>query len=168
MTTSTKVSVVVAFLVCATSAASAQSVNDPKLWGGGSLGYDAGNNSSLQNARRYPHGPDPLKGAFIHANIHAASVNDPLLWGGGSLGYDAGNNSSLQNARKYPYGPDPLKGGFIYPDGLGIHVTSVNDPQLWGGGSLGYDAGNNSSLQNARKYPYGPDPLKGTFVYPHW
>jgi hypothetical protein len=93
MTTSTKLSVVAAFLLSAasllsvTSTASAYcggccaapravpnrihifclrpvSVNDPVLFGGASLGYLAASNSPLQNSRHYPHGPDPLKGQY--------------------------------------------------------------------------------------------------------
>ena len=45
-------------------------------------------------------------------------------------------------------------------------VTNVNDPMNWGGGSLGWNANQNSALQNTRKYPYGGDPLKAGWVAP--
>jgi opacity protein-like surface antigen len=112
MTTSGKLIAAAALLLVGTSFASAQSVtnvNDPANWGGGSLGYNAGQNSSLQNTRKYPYGGDPLKAGWVAPVYTVTNVNDPVNWGGGSLGYNAGQNSSLQNTRKYPHGGDPLK-----------------------------------------------------------
>jgi hypothetical protein len=112
MTTSTKLIAAAALLLGGTSFASAQSVtnvNDPAIWGGGSLGWNAVQNSSLQNSRMYPHGGDPLKTGWAAPAYTVANVNDPAIFGGGSLGWNANQNSSLQNSRKYPHGHDPLK-----------------------------------------------------------
>jgi len=47
--------------------------------------------------------------------------------------------------------------------------ASVSDPVLFGGASLGYNgAVSGSALQGSRHYPYGPDPLKGAFIYPDY
>jgi hypothetical protein len=134
MTTSAKLCVVAAFLLTATSVASAQhrptNPNAPELTGGGNLGLNAyASSSSLQNTRKYPFGPDPLKGGFIYPDVvgaHVANVNSPELTGGGNLGLNAyASSSSLQNTRKYPHGPDPLKAGYVYPDQWWyIHVRS--------------------------------------------
>jgi len=108
----TKFVVVMALMLSATSVASAQSVtnvNDPQLWGAGSLGWNANQNSALQNTRKYPYGGDPLKAGWVAPAIAVTNVNDPINWGGASLGWNANQNSSLQNTRKYPYGGDPLK-----------------------------------------------------------
>jgi hypothetical protein len=170
MTTSTKVIAGLALLLGASSfslahAAPPASVNDPSLYGGGSLGFDGGQNSGLQNSRHYTYGPDPLKGKMMYQSATVTSVNDPSLYGGGSIGFNGGQNSSLQNSRHYANGPDPLKGKFMYQSAT---VTSVNDPSLYGGGSLGFDGGQNSGLQNSRHYVAGPDPLKGKFMYPDY
>lgn len=88
MTTSTKLSVVAAFLLSTTSLLGA---------------------TSSASAACPPPGPPNRIHIFC---VHAVSVNEPRLFGGGSLGYDAAQNNSLQNTRHYPYGPDPLKNGY--------------------------------------------------------
>src|SRR5580704_8988963 len=112
MTTTTKVLAGLALILSASSfslayASPPTNVNDPVLFGGGSLGSNAGSNSSLQSSRHYPYGPDPLKGGYIYPHFTVTNVNDPILFGGGSLGSNAGSNSSLQSSRHYPWGPDP-------------------------------------------------------------
>jgi hypothetical protein len=112
MTNSAKLIAMAALLLGGTSFASAQSVtnvNDPQNWGGGSLGWNANQNSALQNTRKYPYGGDPLKAGWMAPAYSVTNVNDPMNWGGGSLGWNANQNSALQNTRKYPNGHDPLK-----------------------------------------------------------
>jgi hypothetical protein len=114
MRASTKLIMALALLLSAGSVKLAQSApyadpNDPGLWGGGSLGWNRGQSSALQNTRHYPRGLDPLKGAGYWDIPHGTDVNAPLLWGAGSLGWNRGQSSALQNTRHYPDGHDPLK-----------------------------------------------------------
>jgi hypothetical protein len=95
MTTSTKLSVVAAFLLSATSLLGATSIASAACPG---------------CCAAAP--PAPPNKIHIFC-VRPVSVNDPILWGGGSLGYNAGNNSSLQSSRHYPHGPDPLKGEYL-------------------------------------------------------
>lgn len=88
MTTSTKLSVVAAFLLSTTSLLGA---------------------TSTASAHCPPPGPPNKIHIFC---VHVVNVNEPKIWGGGSLGYNAGQDSALQNTRHYPYGPDPLKGRY--------------------------------------------------------
>jgi hypothetical protein len=98
MKTSTKMLVAAAILLGGTSATLAQSVNDPTLYGGGSVGSNRNLNSALQNSRPYPGPPSHLQ-----TIAWGSSVNDPLLYGGGSIGSNRNLNSALQNSRKYPW-----------------------------------------------------------------
>jgi hypothetical protein len=98
MKTSTRMLVAAAILLGGTSATLAQSVNDPPLFGGGSIGSNRNLNSSLQNSRPYP-GPE----SHLQTIVWGSSVNDPLLFGGGSIGSNRNLNSSLQNSRKYAW-----------------------------------------------------------------
>jgi len=112
MKMSGKLFAVAALLLGGTSIASAQgvtNVNDPQNWGGGSLGWNANQNSALQNTRKYPYGGDPLKAGWTAPVITVSNVNDPAIWGAGSLGWNTNQDSALQNTRKYPNGHDPLK-----------------------------------------------------------
>jgi hypothetical protein len=162
MRASTKLIMALALLLSAGSVKLAQSapytdVSHPGLWGGGSLGFNRGQSSSLQLSRHYPNGLDPLKGEGYWDIPHGTDVSQPLLWGGGSLGFNRGQSSSLQLSRHYPNGLDPLKGAGYWDI---PHGTDVSQPLLWGGGSLGFYRGQSSSLQLSRHYPNGHDPLK--------
>jgi len=88
MTTSTKLSIVAAFLLSTTSLLGA---------------------TSSASAACPPPGPPNKIHIFC---VHAAAVSDPILFGGGSLGYDSAQSSLLQLTRHYPHGPDPLKGEY--------------------------------------------------------
>ena len=80
MKMSGKLFAVAALLLGGTSIASAQgvtNVNDPQNWGGGSLGWNANQNSALQNTRKYPYGGDPLKAGWVAPAYSVTNVNDP-------------------------------------------------------------------------------------------
>jgi hypothetical protein len=94
MTTSTKLSVVAAFLLSATSLLGAPSTASAACWGCCGVAP-----------------PAPPSRIHIFC-VRPTSVNDPILWGGGSLGWIALQDSFLQNTRHYPHGPDPLKGQY--------------------------------------------------------
>jgi hypothetical protein len=142
MKTSTKMLVAAAILLGGTSATLAQSVNDPPLFGGGSIGSNRNLNSSLQNSLPFPR---PEISHVLNV-AYGSSVNDPILFGGGSIGSNRNLNSSLQNARPYP-GPESHLQTIAWG-------SSVNDPAIYGGGSIGSNRNLNSSLQNSRKYPW--------------
>jgi len=93
MTTSTKLSVVAAFLLSATSL----------------LSVTSSASAACGGCCAAPPAPPNRIHVFC---VRPASVNDPILWGGGSRGFDTLQNSALQNTRHYPHGPDPLKGQY--------------------------------------------------------
>jgi len=99
MKTSTKLVVAFAFLLSVMPAALAQGVNDPSLYGGGSIGSNRNLNSALQNTLPYP----PNGPARMQTVAWGSSVNDPMLYGGGSVGSNRNLNSALQNSRQYPW-----------------------------------------------------------------
>jgi hypothetical protein len=99
MKTSTKMLVAAAILLGGTSATLAQSVNDPSLFGGGSIGSNRNLNSALQNTLPFPR---PEISHVLHV-AYGSSVNDPVLFGGGSIGSNRNLGSALQNSRKYPW-----------------------------------------------------------------
>jgi len=94
MTTSTKLSVVAAFLLSAASLLSVTST---------ASAYCGGCCAAA---------PRPVPNRIHIFCLRPVSVNDPVLFGGASLGWLAASNSPLQNARHYPHGPDPLKGQY--------------------------------------------------------
>lgn len=94
MKTSTKLSVVAAFLLSATSLLGATSTASAACWGGCCAA------------------PRPAPNKIHVFCVRPTGVNDPVLWGAGSVGYNAGQNNVLQNTRHYPHGPDPLKGQY--------------------------------------------------------
>src|ERR1700683_3423080 len=98
MKTSTRMLVAAAILLGGTSATLAQSVNDPALFGGGSIGSNRTLGSYLQNSRAYPGGP-----VQYSVVAYGMSANDPAIYGGGSIGSNRNLNSYLQNTRKYPW-----------------------------------------------------------------
>ena len=82
MKTSTKVLAGLTLLLSASSVSLVQaapaSVSDPVLFGGASLGYNgAVSGSALQGSRHYPHGPDPLKGRYVWADVDWVIVVHP-------------------------------------------------------------------------------------------
>src|ERR1700691_679785 len=93
MTTSTKLSVVAAFLLSATSL----------------LGATSSASAAYCGWRAPPAPPNKIH-VFC---VRPISVNDPILFGGGSEGSNRNLASSLQNSRHYPHGPDPIKGEYL-------------------------------------------------------
>jgi hypothetical protein len=142
MKTSTKMVVAAAILLGGTSATLAQSVNDPTLFGGGSIGSNRNLGSYLQNTLPFPR----LEISHLQTLPYGSSVNDPMLFGGGSIGSNRNLGSYLQNSRAYPGGPVHYS--------VVAYGTSVNDPALFGGGSIGSNRNLGSYLQNSRKYPW--------------
>jgi hypothetical protein len=91
MTTSTKLGVVAALLLSATSLLGTTSTASAGRWCG----------------------PPPAPPNKIHIFcVRATSANDPIIYGGGSIGSNRNLNSSLQNSKNYPLGPDPIKGQY--------------------------------------------------------
>jgi hypothetical protein len=95
MKTSTKLSVVAAFLLSATSLLGTTSMASAAC-GGGCCAAP----------------PAPPHKIHIFC-VRATSVNDVVLFGGGSVGSNRNLGSALQNSRNYPHGPDPLKGEYL-------------------------------------------------------
>jgi len=93
MKTSTKLSVVAAFLLSATSL----------------LGATSSASAAYCGWRAPPAPPNKIH-VFC---VRPISVNDPILFGGGSEGSNRNLASSLQNSRHYPHGPDPIKGEYL-------------------------------------------------------
>jgi hypothetical protein len=75
------------------------SVNDPAIYGGGSIGSNRNLNSALQNTLPYPR-PEI---SHLQTIAWGSSANDPAIYGGGSIGSNRNLNSALQNSRKYPW-----------------------------------------------------------------
>ena len=95
MTTSTKLSVVAAFLLSAASLLGTTSMASAACGGGCCAA------------------PRPVPNKIHIFCVHAESVNDVVLFGGGSVGSNRNLGSALQNSRHYPHGPDPLKGEYL-------------------------------------------------------